>query len=85
MARNGTAAQGAEQMGGTVDGTVKSVVFRNDETGFSVLRVTTEGDGAFRLGEREATVLGTCAAVWEGEMLHAEGEWVDDPARGRQF
>ena len=35
MARNGTAAQGAEQTGGTVDGTVKSVVFRNDETGFA--------------------------------------------------
>ena len=66
-----------------MDGTVKSVVFRNDETGFSVLRVTMDGDGAFRLGEKEAMVLGTCAAVWEGEMLHAEGEWVDDPARRR--
>ena len=84
MARNGTAGD-TEQTGGTVDGTVKSVVFRNDETGFSVLRVTTEDDGTFRLGEREATVIGMCAAVWEGEMLHAEGEWVDDPARGRQF
>ena len=86
MARKGTDAVGdAERDGGTVDGTVKSVVFRNDETGFSVLRVTLDDDGAFRLGEKEATVLGTCAAVWEGEVLHAEGEWVDDPARGRQF
>lgn len=70
----------------TVDGTVKSVVFRNDETGFTILHVTpAETDGAFRLAVREITVLGTCAAAWEGEELHATGEWVDDPVRGRQF
>ena len=70
----------------TVDGTVKSVVFRNDETGFTILHVTpAETDGAFRLAAREITVLGTCAAAWEGEELHAMGEWVDDPVRGRQF
>lgn len=70
----------------TVDGTVKSVVFRNDETGFTILHVTpAETDGAFRLAAREVTVLGTCAAAWEGEELHATGEWVDDPVRGRQF
>ena len=85
MTKNRATGLSTESGGGTVDGTVKSVVFRNDETGFSVLRVTMDGDGAFRLGEKEAMVLGTCAAVWEGEMLHAEGEWVDDPARGRQF
>lgn len=70
----------------TVDGTVKSVVFRNDETGFTILHVTpVETDGVFRLAAREITVLGTCAAAWEGEELHATGEWVDDPVRGRQF
>ena len=56
----------------TVDGTVKSVVFRNDETGFTILHVTPAATG-------------TCAAAWEGEELHATGEWVDDPVRGRQF
>ena len=69
-----------------VDGTVKSVVFRNDETGFTILHVTPVSDGRYRLGEqREITVLGTCAAAWEGEDLHATGEWVNDPVRGRQF
>ena len=78
-------ADGAERVE-TVDGTVKSVVFRNDETGFTILHVTpAETDGAFRLAAREITVLGTCAAAWEGEELHATGEWVDDPVRGRQF
>ena len=69
----------------TVDGTVKSVVFRNDETGFTILHVTPVNDGGFRLAEREITVLGTCAAAWEGEDLHATCEWVNDPVRGRQF
>ena len=31
----------------TVDGTVKSIVFRNDETGYSVLRVSGGGDGMY--------------------------------------
>jgi len=69
----------------SVDGTIKSIVFRNEETGFSILRVTANEDGKFRLQEREITVLGTCAAAWEGEELHAVGVWVDDPVRGRQF
>ena len=71
----------------TVDGTVRSIVFRNEDTGFSVLKVLIPVKaGSFTLRESdEATVLGTCGAVWEGEELHAEGEWVDDPARGRQF
>ena len=69
----------------TVDGTVKSVVFRNDETGFCVLKVTSGEVARSYASPEEVTVLGTCAAVWEGEELHAEGEWVDDPVRGRQF
>ena len=69
----------------TVDGTVKSVVFRNDENGFTILHVTLASNGVFRLSEREVTVLGTCAAAWEGEELHAVGQWVNDPVRGRQF
>ena len=36
----------------TVDGTVKSVVFRNDENGFTILHVTLASNGAFRLSER---------------------------------
>ena len=64
---------------------MKSVVFRNDDNGFTILHVTLANDGRFRLAEREVTVLGTCAAAWEGEELHAVGQWVNDPVRGRQF
>ncbi len=79
------AAAGGEQE--TVEGTVTSVVFRNDETGFTILHVDTGRETAtgFRHAGSEITVLGTCAAAWEGEDLHATGAWVDDPVRGRQF
>ncbi len=69
----------------TLDGTVVSVVFRNEETGFTVLKVEQDNDSSFRLKKREVTVVGTCAVTWEGEALHAVGEWYDDPIRGRQF
>jgi exodeoxyribonuclease V alpha subunit len=42
-------------------------------------------DGTFRLKQPECVVVGTCGAVWEGEDLHAVGEWVTDKVHGRQF
>ena len=69
----------------TIDGTVVGIVFRNDETGYSVLRVAGADDGAFSLKNPEAIVVGVCGAVWEGEDLHAVGEWVTDKIHGRQF
>jgi len=31
------------------------------------------------------TIVGNCAAIWEGEELHAEGQWSLHPSHGRQF
>ena len=70
---------------GTVDGTVKSIVYRNDETGYSILKVSCPAPARGYGAEDEVSVLGTCAAVWEGEEMHAEGTWVEDPVHGRQF
>ena len=75
----------AETAPDTIDGTVVGIVFRNDETGYSVLRVAGPDDGTFRLKHTECVVVGTCGAVWEGEDLHAIGEWVMDKVHGRQF
>lgn len=75
----------AENVSDTIDGTVVGIVFRNDETGYSVLRVAGADDGSFRLKQPECVVVGTCGAVWEGEDLHAVGEWVTDKVHGRQF
>lgn len=75
----------ADDVQDVVDGTVTGIVFRNDETGYSVLRVSGADDGSFRLKQPDGIVVGTCGAVWEGEELHAVGEWVTDPVHGRQF
>lgn len=68
----------------TVEGTIKSVVFHNDATGYTVLHV--EIPSAFELARNpEITIVGKTQAVWEGEEVKAEGEWVTDKVHGRQF
>ncbi len=78
-------AQDSQKLGpGKVEGTIKSVIFRNEETGFTVLRV--ELPAAFELAKsEEALVVGKTQAVWEGEDVEAEGTWVIDPTHGRQL
>ncbi|MBO7166272.1 MAG: ATP-dependent RecD-like DNA helicase [Kiritimatiellae bacterium] len=69
-----------------INGTVTSILFRNEETGFSVLRIESQnGKSFFGKQKEENVVIGSCAAVWVGEELQAQGTWVDDPVRGRQF
>ncbi len=68
----------------TVEGTVKSVVFHNDESGYTVLHVELPSEFELAKG-REITVVGKVRAVWEGEDVKATGEWVTDKVHGRQF
>ena len=67
----------------TVSGTVESIVYRNDETGYTVCTVKTQN--GVRAREDFITLVGTCAAMWEGEELHAEGQWIRHPSHGQQF
>jgi len=67
----------------TVSGTVESIVYRNDETGYTVCTVKTHT--GIRGREEFTTIVGNCAAIWEGEELHAEGQWIRHPSHGRQF
>ncbi len=62
-----------------ISGTVESIVYRSEETGYTVCAV--------RPPERRdpITVVGTCAALWVGEELTAEGRWVRHPQFGAQF
>lgn len=53
---------------------VKSVVFHNPENGYTVLHL-----------EGGDTLVGKAQAVWPGESILAEGEWVTDKVHGRQF
>ena len=70
----------------SISGSVESIVYRNDETGYTVCTVKTisVAPGA-RKSEELVTLVGTCAAIWEGEELHAEGQWNRHPSHGRQF
>ncbi|MBQ6136798.1 MAG: ATP-dependent RecD-like DNA helicase [Kiritimatiellae bacterium] len=68
----------------TVEGTISSVVFHNDENGYTVLHV--ELPSAFELRRlSEVTIVGKCQAAWEGEGVKATGRWVTDKVHGRQF
>ena len=68
----------------TVEGTITSVVYHNDDNGYTVLHVETPSE--FELARSpEITVVGRTQAVWEGEDVKAEGQWVTDKVHGRQF
>ncbi len=60
-------------------GTIQRVSYRNEETGFCVLQVDVRGH------REPATIIGTAAAITEGEWLTATGYWNDHPTYGRQF
>ena len=66
-----------------VTGSVDSVVYRNDETGYVVLNLKIEGGTAN--GAPTAVVVGKCAAIWEGEEIKANGKWIRHPQHGLQF
>ncbi len=67
-----------------VEGTVRSVVFHNEENGYTVLHVEPPTEFELARG-REITVVGKAQAVWEGEEVTAVGQWVTDKVHGRQF
>ena len=59
-------------------------MFHNDESGYTVLHVEIPSE--FELAKNpEITIVGKAQAVWEGEDVKAEGQWVTDKVHGRQF
>ena len=61
-----------------INGTVSSVIFRNDENGYAVVRILTEN------GET-TTAVGCLPYVAPGETISAEGTWMTHAQHGRQF
>lgn len=59
-------------------GTVTAVIFRNDENGYTVLRMEIGDTG-------EVTVVGCMPGVTPGETLEAEGRWMKHASYGEQF
>ena len=66
-----------EQTYNTIDGTVSSIIFRNDENGYTVLRL--------KAGEGEITVVGCIPEVAPGEGLTLSGRWMRHASYGEQF
>lgn len=60
-----------------VEGTVSSIVFQNEENGYTILRLEA--------GAGEITVVGCMPGVAPGESLSVLGNWVRHPSYGEQF
>ena len=62
-----------------ISGTVESVVFRNEQNGYTILEVFSEERGEI------VTVVGTMPFVGEGESIAVRGSFVFHSEYGRQF
>lgn len=69
-------AEGAQR--NQVEGTVSAVLFRNEENGYTVLKLDCGGAG-------EITAVGCMPGVAPGEILELEGAWGRHPSYGEQF
>lgn len=61
-----------------INGSVASVIFRNDENGYAVVRLELDS------GEI-TTAVGCLPYVAPGELISAEGSWMTHAQHGRQF
>ena len=62
----------------TVEGTVESIIFQNEENGYTVLTlVTPQGEAV--------TTVGCIPYAAPGERMSVTGLWVNHPAYGQQF
>jgi exodeoxyribonuclease V alpha subunit len=62
-----------------LSGTVESIIYRSEDTGYTVCRVEVEGHPG------PATLVGNCAAMWMGEEVRATGKWTRHKQHGYQF
>ncbi|MBI2437698.1 MAG: ATP-dependent RecD-like DNA helicase, partial [Lentisphaerae bacterium] len=74
-----TPTPSAEAPEETISGVIDHIVYRSEESGYTVcvLKTTPQQEGI--------VVVGTCAAVWEGENLQAAGRWQRHKTHGLQF
>jgi exodeoxyribonuclease V alpha subunit len=63
----------------TLEGTLARILFSNEETAWSVVRLAVAGE------DEEVTAVGNLLGVREGEQLRLTGKWIDDRKYGRQF
>lgn len=62
-----------------LEGTVSAVIFRNEENGYTILRLESPD------AEEEVTVVGTMPGITPGEGLSVHGRWTRHSTYGEQF
>lgn len=62
-----------------LDGAVSSIIYRNEDNGYTILRLASSQDG------EEVTVVGTMPGVSPGEGLSLHGQWTRHSTYGEQF
>src|SRR5947199_3981394 len=68
----------------TLEGSVESIVFRNEDNHYTVVRFRLNDSGLlFR--DDLTTIVGTLPGIHVGELLSVEGEWENDLRYGRQL
>lgn len=67
-----------------IDGSVESIVFRNEDNHYTVARFRPNASGRTPRDEL-TTIVGALPGVQVGELLALEGEWETDPRYGRQL
>ena len=64
----------------SITGTVEKIVYRNEENGYVIAKVSQEKNE-----EKLATIVGSIASINIGETYELKGEWVNNPKYGWQF
>ena len=67
-----------------IEGSVESIVFRNEDSHYTVARFRPNDSGRL-LRDDLTTIVGALPGVQVGELLSVEGEWETDPRYGRQL
>lgn len=67
-----------EKVSGTLEGVVESIIFKNEENGYTIARVFLDEGGV-------TTVVGTLPCLGAGEHLSAVGSYTVHPQHGSQF
>ncbi|HEY1390412.1 MAG TPA: ATP-dependent RecD-like DNA helicase [Ktedonobacterales bacterium] len=64
----------------TLEAVLERITYANEETGYTVARVSVRGSGAELL-----TIVGNLLGAQPGESLRLQGRWKSHPQYGRQF
>ena len=60
-----------------IEGTVEEIIYENESSGYRVFSLDCNGI--------LVVAVGTCVAIYPGELVNAVGHWAENPTYGRQF